>query len=306
MKSTLHLLAVAVILVFSSCQKGVDWTGVTLPSSGGGTPGTGGGGGSSNGDLLVKAISVNTTTNDSTTATYSWNSAKKLTRYTTVGKASGFTVGGDYQITRGTDGRIQKIFSIPVTGGFPGMSIDSIVYDVVYQGTTTKLQYVLTSTYSSLMDTYDSTVYTYNASNRVEKKETYREAFIGTTMDLVGRETYTYDGSGNIISVSNLSADPVTGLLVPAGSTTLTYATQKAPFTVGEEAFIFLAPENYSLVSLKKKIQTGTAGGGSTGITMTADATIQQSNSFGRPTKMSVSITPTPPGYTANMWFYYQ
>lgn len=304
MKSTLHLLAIAVILVFSSCQKGVDWTGVTLPSTGGGTPGTGGG--SSNGDLLVKGISVNTVTNDTTTVTYSWNSAKKLTRYTSVGKASGFAVGGDYQITRGTDGRIQRIFSIPVTGSIPGMSIDSIVYNVVYQGTTTKLQYVLTSSYSSFMDTYDSTVYIYNASNRVEKKETYRESLIGTTMDLVGRETYTYDGSGNIISVSNLSTDPVTGLLVPAGSVTITYTTQKAPFTVGEEAFIFLAPENNSQVCLKKKIQSGTAGGGATSFTMTADATIQQSNSFGRPTKMTVSITPTPPGYTSNMFFYYQ
>lgn len=301
-------MIVVVTFALFSCQKEIDWT--LPPASGGGNPGggnPGGGNTGTNGDLLVKAVAITGGTADTNVVTFTWDASKRLTQYKSTGKTNGFDVSGLYNIQRASDGRIEKIFAEPFAL-FPGMpvSIDSTIYYVNYQGTTNKLKYVMATTYMSGTTFSDSIVYTYSGTGKVDKKETYRESFVSGTMELSSRETYTYDGLGNLLTATNSTADPITGVLAPAGTTTMTFGAGKAPAVMGEECFIILSPENGSPNIVTKKVQSGNAGGGNVTGTITATATVTTTNSFGRPTKGSILVTPVPPGYTLNYTYYYQ
>lgn len=309
----LRLLTLAVLtsFVFVSCQKEISLDlGPNTGGGGTGGGGTGGGGstGGSNGDLLAKAVAITAGTTDTNIVTLTWNANKKLVQYKSTGKTNGFDVSGLYNITRASDDRIIKIYAEPFAL-FPGMpmTIDSTVYYVNYVGTSTKLKYVIATTYTAAINMNDSIVYTYNASNKVITKDTYRENILTGTMDIQAKETYAYDANGNLLSATNSIADPISGVLAPAGTTTMTYNTSaKPPAVLGEESYIILAPENISVNRLTKKVQSGNAGGGSISGTMTATASVTQSNSFGRPTTGSISTTPVPPGYVLNYTYYYQ
>jgi hypothetical protein len=298
----------AVLFTFVSCQKEISWDLGTTGGGGTGGGGTGGGGtGGSNGDLFVKGIAVTAGTTDTNIITLSWDANKKLIQYKSTGKTNGFDVSGLYNITRAADSRIIKIYAEPFAlfAGMP-VTIDSTVYYVNYVGATSKLKHVIATTYTTVLNFNDSIVYTYNANNKISTKDTYRENIVTGNLDLQAKETYTYDASGNVLTTNNSIADPVTGVLAPAGTTTMTYTADKPPVTMGEEAYIILAPENTSVNNYTTKIQSGNSGGGSVTGTITGTVTVQQKNSFGRPTKGSISTIPVPPGYVINFTYYYQ
>lgn len=305
------LLAITIV----SCQKEIDWG--TNPSNGSGTGGTGGGtggsGGSggttggSNGDLLVKAVAVTAGTTDTNFIYLTWDANKRLAQYKSTGKTNGIDASAQYDIIRLPNGDIQKIYSKPFTA-FPGMpvSIDSMVTEVHYQVGTSKFQYAITTTYSSFLNSKDSVVFVYNTAGKVSTKTTYKESIITGTMDISFKETYTYDANGNVTNVSAQMADPITGTMSNAGSTVMTYNTHKSPWTIGDEAFIILSPENTSVNYTDKKVQSGNAGGGNVSGTVTGTLTNTQYNSFDRPSKGTITTTPMPPGYIINYTYYYQ
>lgn len=301
------LLAITIV----SCQKEIDWS--VNPSTGtgtggGGTGGTGGGtSGNSNGDLLVKAVAVTAGTTDTNFIYLTWDANKRLTQYKSTGKTNGFDANAQYDIVRLPNGDIKKIYSKPFAP-FPGMpvSIDSMVTDVYYQPGTSKFHYAVTTTYTSFLNSKDSIVFAYNTSGKVSTKTTYRESILTGTMDISTKETYTYDANGNVTTVSAQMADLLTGTMSNAGSTVMTYNTHKSPWTIGDEAFIILSPENTAVNYADKKVQSGAAGGGSVSGTVTGTLTNTQYNSFDRPTKGTITTTPMPPGYVINYSYYYQ
>ena len=304
MKPYLQLLAIVACLTFLSCQKEISWD--IIPSTGGG--GTGGGstgGGNTDGDLLVKAVAITEGTTDTNVVTLTWDANKKLTQYKSTGRTNGFDASAQYDIIRHSNGNIQKINSKPFAP-FGGFAVDSIVTYTYYQSTSNKLQYAITTTYTSIMDKKDSVVLTYNAAGYVTTKKVYSESIITGSMDLQIEETYTYDANGNLTHSSTSMADPLTGVLSAAGTTTMSYNTHKGPSRLGEEAFLILSVENVSPNYTNTKIQSGTSGGGGTSIPITATLSNTLYNSFDRPIKGTITTTPTPPGYKIHYTYYYQ
>jgi hypothetical protein len=296
-------------LFIISCQKEIDWGTPAGGSGSGGTgsggSGSGGSGSGSNGDLLVRAVAVTAGTTDTNIVTLTWNSNKQLTQYKSTGKTNGLDASAEYDITRLSNGQIQKIFSIPFA--YLGASgIDSIVAYVYYQTGTNKFQYALRTTYTSFLNTSDSVVFTYNSAGKIITKTTYQESLLTGTMAMSAKESYTYDANGNVTGVTADSVDPITGVLVPAGSTTMTYNSHKSPVTMGDEAFLILAPENSSVNFYSTKVQSGTAGGGGVSGTITGTLSNTVFNSYDRPTKGTITTTPMPPGYVLNYTYYYQ
>jgi hypothetical protein len=306
----LRLLAYCLCFFFIiSCQKEIDWG---TPASGGtgsggtGSGGTGGSGSGSNGDLLVKAVAITAGTTDTNTLNLTWNAAKQLTQYKSAGRTNGFDATAQYDIIRLSNGNIQKIFSKPF-GFFPGMGgVDSVVTYVYYQTGSNKVQYALSKTYTSFLNTNDSIVFSYNSGGKIITKTTYQESLITGTMAMSAKESYTYDANGNVTTVTADTVDPITGVLIPGGSTTMTYNTHKSPLTMGDEAFLILAPENSSVNSYSTKVQSGTAGGGGVSGTITGTLSNTIYNSYDRPTKGTITTTPMPPGYVTNYTYYYQ
>jgi hypothetical protein len=285
-KSTLLILCIS-ILGLVSCQKEIDWA-INNGTSGGGT------GGSSNGELLIKANQVTNVTNDLNVLTFQWDTNKRLLLYKSSGKVNGIATDISYRITRLADGKIKNIVGkTSATTAF----VDSTVYFPHYTGS--RMDYVIDTQYTSVFGPLrDSIAFNYNASGQIIVKETYADIFGFLTQS--SKETYQYDATGNITVITILAPDGAGGFLT-AATVTHTYDGHKAAVTMGEECYIALGASNISKNNLVKAV---TAAAGSTSYTGTFSS--QVFNSFDRPTKADLGVTPVPPGYSMKLEYFYQ
>jgi hypothetical protein len=197
-------------------------------------------------------------------------------------------------ISRASDGKITKIISkSSLSGGF----IDSVLYLPTYAGT--RLKYVLDTQYSSLGSIADSTVYTYNGAGQVSDKETFSNIF--GSYDPLSKESYQYDGSGNITKVTSYTADGAGGY-DEASVTTITYNAKRIAITMGDEAYIAVGAENASKNDVTKQVTVSSL----LGTTYTTTITAQTYNGYNRPTQASMSLMPQPPGYNLKLKYFYQ
>lgn len=276
-----RLLLISSILTIGliSCQKEIDW----------------GTGANDFADLLVKAVQVTPSTNDTNTIIFQYDNARRLLLYKSTGKVNSQQTDITYAISRQTDGKITKIIAkSSLTAGF----LDSTVYVPYYQTGSTKLDYVIDNQYTILGVIKDSTVYTY-AGVQIKTKETFTDLF-GTYMQTAKQE-YTYDASGNVTVIIDSIPDGVGGYDLGA-TTTCTYNLHKTQATFGEESFIVMGATNASKNSMTKQVVDDASGGASYTTTVSA----AQFNTADRPIKYNMSVTPQPPGYDLKLTLYYQ
>src|SRR4026208_325814 len=100
------IIIILTILVFTSCQKEIDW-----------------GLGGNNKELLVKVVSK--TGNDSTVTNYTYDGSQRLIREKISGIAQGIDLDNDLKIYRATDGVITR--TVQSSALLAGTGVDSIV-----------------------------------------------------------------------------------------------------------------------------------------------------------------------------------
>ncbi|MCB0742177.1 MAG: hypothetical protein R2796_08375 [Chitinophagaceae bacterium] len=287
MKINKFLFFLSLIVGLTSCQKEIDW-GIDVGN---------GGGGSTSGDLLVKALEISPATNDTNTITFTWDANEKLLNYNSSGVVSGFPIEINQEIIRQPDERIQKIISI--SSALSAFS-DSTVYTVFYEGSTSKLNYVLGVHYSSILgDTKDSAAFTYNAENRVASKESFTE-LLGS-YEPNTKVMYQYDASGNITEIQLFSSDGAGGYDLTS-TTTYTFDGHKNAVTLGEECYIVIGADNVCVNNPIKKVVDDMGGG----FSFTGVFSQLQFNSFDKPIQSELSLTPKPPGYDLKNLYFYQ
>jgi hypothetical protein len=276
----IYILPVLLAIVLFSCQKEIDW-------------GTGNNG--TDGDLLIRALQITPSTNDTNILTFQWDATKRLIEYRSAGKVNGIATNITDRITRLSDGKIRNIvFKSSLTAGF----IDSVVYTPYYSGT--QLAYVIDTQYTLIGQLRDSMAYNYNAGGRVSLKDTYMDVFGFLTHTT--RETYTYDANGNLLADSIFIPNGGGGFDLASVSTN-TFSPHKNMVVLGEESYIVIGASNVSKNFATSTVTDASAAGGTS---YTGTFSLLQYNSFDRPTQGTLTVTPQPPGYTMKLLFFYQ
>jgi len=276
MRRIIAAVLVIFTLVLGSCQKEIDWS----------VPGT-------DGDLLVKALQVTPSTNDTNIVTFDWDAGKRLLLYKSAGKVNGTATNITNAITRLSDGKIKNIVSkSTLTAGF----LDSTVYGFHYSGT--QLAYVIDTQYTLIGAIRDSMAFTYK-SGKVYAKETFTD-FLGF-ISQTSRETFTYDANGNL-TIDSVYTPDGSGGFDPGSVTTYTYSNHKNAVVLGEESYAVIGPANvspnYYTVMVTNAVSSGT--------TYTTTNSQTNYNSYDRPSETSLTVTPVPPGYDLKLTFFYQ
>ena len=282
------ILGLAVAIV--SCQKEItDGT----PEQ----PGGGGTGGNQNGNRLVKAQQITPSTGDTNIITLKWDAAGRLLEYNTNGVVNSSATQILIKIDRAADGKVTKIFS---KSNLPMSFVDSVVSKVYYVPGTSKLAYSISTQYSSFLgEINDSSIYTYNGTGKIIAKESFQDFF--GSMEPTSKQTYEYDGNGNITKIIDLSHDGVS--YTQDATTVNTYDGHKAAAPLGEEeCFVSLGAANVSVNNLVNQV-TNAVSSGSTYTTVVSGITY---NSFDRPMKATLTVNPIPPGYVNNLTYFYQ
>lgn len=275
MKAPKLTLALGLALALLSCQKEI--TDGTPEQPGGGT------GGNQNGDRLVKLVQISPSFGDTNIITCKWDASGRLVEYKSAGVVNTIATNVDTKINRLPDGKIKTIYSkSSLTFNF----IDSVISTVYYLPGTNKLAYSINMQYSSFLgEIKDSCIFTYNATGRIIAKETFQDIF--GTMDPTARQTYEYDGNGNVTKITDFSYNG--GSYDQDAVTINTFDGHKAPFPLGEESYISFNAINSSVNNLVKQV-TNAVASGATYTTIVSDLAF---NSFDRPTKFTMSATGT-------------
>ena len=217
------LVILVSLTLFTACENEPlegDFAGVDNPNNGGGNNGggnNGGGNGNSN-DLTLSTYSfdVNTTVplfgQVVVNTDFAFNSDNKVTSLDTESILFGASISGNGTLTRDSSGNIITIKSFDVTTQqnqtditYSGSMITQIVYDdflddsedYTYTYSTTGSEITRTVLNSDI-----STVYTFDASNRITKKESFDN---GTSLQI---ENLTYDANGNCTTVITTGENP--------------------------------------------------------------------------------------------------
>lgn len=288
MKAPKLILALGLAMAILSCQKEI--TDGTPEQPGGGT------GGNQNGNRLVKAVQITPATNDTNIITLKWDGSNRLLEYNTNGVVNGIAILITIKINRAADGKINTIFT---SSDMPLSFIDSTVTKVYYVPGTSKLKYSFTTQYSAFLgELNDSTIYTYNAADKVISKESFQDFF--GSMEPSAKQLYEYDANGNIVKITDQGHDGVS--YNTEGTTINTFDNHKSSVSLGEECFVVLGAANVSVNNLVKMV-TNSVSSGSTYTTVMSGL---EFNSFDRPMKATLTVNPIPPGYVNNLTYFYQ
>ncbi len=288
------LFTCALMLSLCACQKEVVWNLEDVPvedtTDDDNPPDT-----STSGELAIKALQITLSTGDTNTITLKWDANKRFIEYASLGRVAGTDIDYRYKITRGADGRINKIVS---TSAGALVFVDSTVYTVHYKGSTSELDYVTDIQYSFIGNIADSTQYTYDGAGHVASKESF-SVFFGTST-AVSKNIYEYDAAGNLVS-DKIYTPGGSGYELSATST-YTYNTHKPVVQMGEECFIIGSAANISPNDYDQMVTNAVA----SGTTYTTVASERVYNSYDRPTSATLNVLPQPPGYAMHVLYYYQ
>ncbi|BAV04582.1 hypothetical protein FLA_0574 [Filimonas lacunae] len=173
---------------------------------------------------------------ESNTTNITWDSNKKITSYAVSGVANGTDISLKYRFDRNSSGKLIAATesNFPTASGY-----DSIVHKVFYKSGTEQLAYVTSFQYASGFVLNDSIVYTYDVNGYVSQKETYWG--LAGMLQKYSRETYTYDGSGNLTK-QVIAAWDGSSTYVSSSTLTYTYSTHKTMLKLGVEAFVVPLP----------------------------------------------------------------
>ena len=291
MRKILTILTACSSIFLFSCQKEVDF------ANGNGNGNGNGGGGNSNGELLVKALEVTPSTNDTNIITFEWDASKRLIKYHSIGRINGFDDEITDEITRLGDGKIQKIkTTTSLTAGL----IDSVIYTVHYVPGSPKIAYHIATQYTFIGDLKDSVIYTYNSAGQVSSQVDFTDIF-GIVQES-SKETYVYDANGNVTTHNTYSPNGTGGYDLE-GAHIYTYSTHKNAVVLGDEAYVAVGVDNVSANYASKTVIANTADPTQN---LTINFLQSQYNSFDRPTSTTLNIVPQPPGYDLKLIYFYQ
>lgn len=242
MKKPPALLVAALLLCITSCQKEIDWG---TPANGTTGPGTGSGTGSGQGAILTRLVSR--FLSDSTTRTFQYNGAGKLTAMAITGKNNGISIDQQMSFTRDGQGRITRLREIqvvPSVTGIPGSgTIDTTYTDFYFNGTDTKFLYSKRVTTQMGLTFQDSTRYTY-AGMLVSKTEQFVYSPING-YELLTATHYTYDAGNNLTNVKVYDHSSGAGQLLTERR--YIYDTRNSPLILGFEGPIATMEANCGL-----------------------------------------------------------
>lgn len=212
------------IIVFTGCQKEIDW----------------GLGGSSGGDLLVKTVSKNGT--DSVVTVYTYNSSRKLINEKMTGMSQGINAGNEYRYYRNGSGIITHYVQINPNLILAG--IDSVVTYVNYDAASSRY----TSSVSELslfgFTVRDSAAIVYSANGKVGQLDQYQKIPLsGGGYEISARIKYTFDASGNMTQQDFYSVDPVTLAEDLFSSIKYTFDTRPSAIRLDNEGFAIGKPD---------------------------------------------------------------
>lgn len=240
MKKILTAFATSAILLLASCtkEKSIDSTDPDGPVP----PGN------STGSQLVKGVLV--TGADSIVTTYKYDSKGKFLGQAITSNMANF-INVDFEITRNSGGQISAYkFS---SAEFVAMGVESVDYKLQYDAG--KSQYVNKVMVFQVQDLQikDSTVYVYNAQNRIVKTERFlRDPFtlqyFKTTI-----QAYQYSSNGDLVKTLVYYFDEDLNDFVLFVDTTYEYDENVNPLQLGDEGIILETSNLYSSHNVKKE-----------------------------------------------------
>lgn len=228
MKKNCLLFLLSGMIVFTGCQKEIDW-GLSA---------------SSGGDLLVKTVSKNGT--DSVVTAYTYNSSKKLINEKMTGMSQGIDAGNEYRYYRNGSGIITHYVQINPNLVLAG--IDSVVTYVNYDASSSRY----TSSVSELsllgFTVRDSAAIVYSSNGKVGQLDQYQKiVLLGGGYEISARIKYIYDASGNMIRQDFYSVDPVTLAEDLFSTIQYTFDTHPSAIRLDNEGFAIGKPDLTSL-----------------------------------------------------------
>lgn len=187
--------------------------------------GNGGGGGNSDGALLAKIVIQ--LGPDSATTTFTYDGSNRLIQEANKGLISFNSDDSLMRVTRNTQGIIERVEQIPdpILG-------DPTVWYVRYNATTKR--YTARLTKDSNGNVEDSIAYDYDASGKIVSGTAYVD--FGGGVEPLMKETYTYDGVGNLKKVVLSEYDGTAWEEV--SEKTMEYDSKTNPLKLAEEAII--------------------------------------------------------------------
>jgi hypothetical protein len=199
-RAALVLLSVCSLLIIS-CQKEA---GFAADANNGN-----GSGGGTTGDLLVRT--ENTYGSESSTTSYVYNSNKKLISYKVTGISQGIDISNEFRYYRNAAGIITRNTQLSALLAQAGL--DSVTSKLNYNAASSRYSSVVSEIDFLGFSVTDSSVFVYDAAGKIIGKDIYQGSVsVSLPFELVSKERYTYNSSGNVIQVDSYDYDASTGI----------------------------------------------------------------------------------------------
>jgi len=306
------LTACAVICLFASCQKEINFDDNNPANTGtGGTGNTGGTGGSGSG-LLVKAVAV--TGSETQTTIYTYDSQKRLESMKITGVSGGMPIDSYHKYVRDNAGRIVKV--LQKVADVMGIPSDTAVMTYHYPNATTQnfdySIHVMTLNLPGMpMSTIDSAVYVYNSAGRMTMYNQYMSSSLmpGTTQ-MSSKWEFAYDASDRVTNMKNYTdaANPGSSVMDLDMEWKYTYGTT----SVNNLYFTSNGAQNFAMHGLPNTTNNFISKMESTSATTVPPVDIVITTSYvngpdNKPKTATVlSVQPGQPNQTTNYTFFYQ
>lgn len=237
----IFVFATSTILLLASCskEKSID----SSDPDGPGLPGN-----QNTGSLLIKGVL--TEGSDSIVTTYKYDGKQRLSGQSITATMANF-INVDFEIMRHNDGQINEYkFS---SAEFVTMGVESVNYKLQYNGS--KSQYInkVMAFQIQNIQIKDSTVYLYNAQNRIIKSERFlRDPFTFQYLKTTIQE-YTYNNAGDLVKALKFYFDEDLNDFVLFDDTTYEFDDNLNPLQLGNEAIILETDNLYGSHNVKKE-----------------------------------------------------
>lgn len=232
----------ALVLFISACQKETSYED---PANGNGG---GGGGGSTNGTKLVMLTQKRD--DDTSTATFKYNSSNRIIEHVIKQTKGSISATLTATITRNSSNVITKlVLSSPE---LIAVGISDIIHTFYYDQSK-RCKYIITKVTMQGTEFSDSTLFSYDASNRLESMIQYADG--GRGYDLYSKGVLTYTGS-NVSKEETFLANGMGGYDIETTST-YEYDSKVNPLMYSDEAYALMFlnsyPTFYSVNNITKK-----------------------------------------------------
>ncbi|MBL0234659.1 MAG: hypothetical protein IPQ08_13485 [Chitinophagaceae bacterium] len=214
---SLFLSALSIILLFTACQKEIDWSQGQSPDQ-----------------LLVKVRSI--TGSDSSIINFTYDAQRRLVLETTVGVSSGNSLNGTLKVNRNSTGII--LTTVQKSDALTAAGVDSILTTFYYNSANSKY-----TAATSLLDiggftVTDSVEFTYDGTGKISADKHWFVTGLIAPFEALSN-AYSYSATGTNLLTIVQSAPTAPGLpSVPVSTQTFTYDAKTNPLILKNEAIL--------------------------------------------------------------------